>query len=90
VDGVTLSEKRRYAGRLGGIQKAINTASDPAASTARARAAFLATFGTRHVCSLGCDVTIPEGISAAAREKAARLAQTAHFARMAHQRDRDR
>lgn len=80
---LSLSEKRAHAGRLGGIQRAINDAADPARATERARQAFLATFGTRHQCSLGCDVTIPEGLDDAARERAARLAQRAHFERMA-------
>ncbi len=80
---LTLSEKRAYAGRLGGIQRAINAAADPAASTAKAHAAFMAEFGTRHICALGCDVTLPDDLSDKARERAARLAQKAHFTRMA-------
>jgi len=83
VSAPTLREKRQYAGRLGGIAKALNAAADPARQTEAARASFLATFGTRHTCSLGCDVTISPGLSDEARERAARLAQTAHFSRMA-------
>jgi len=86
-----LRVKRAYAGRLGGIQKAINTAGDPAAATARARAQFLARFGYgTHRCSLGCNSIIPADLDDVSRMRAARLAQRAHFARMVHKRDQDR
>jgi hypothetical protein len=90
VDGLTLHEKRARAGRLGGLQKAINRAADPASMTEQAREAFLATFGTRHVCSLGCDVTISPDLGEVARTLAARRAQRAHFLRMVEKRERDR
>ena len=90
MDGLTLREKRQYAGRLGGIAKAINTAADPSAATEQARVKFLADFGERHQCALGCDVTIPADLPDAARERAARLAQRAHFQRMVWKREADR
>lgn len=91
MDALTLSEKRARAGRLGGLQRAINAAADPAASTEKARAAFLARFETGHRCALGCDnPPIPPTLSEDARYAVARLAQQAHFIRMTARREAKR
>jgi hypothetical protein len=58
--------------------------------TAKARAAFLASFGTSHHCALGCRVDIDQTMPEEARMRAARLAQKAHFRRMVHAREKKR
>ena len=85
--GMTLREKRQHAGRLGGLTKALNSIADPAAATQMAREAFMREFGSRHSCSLGCDVTIPPDLSHEARERAARLARSIHYTRLVGRRE---
>jgi hypothetical protein len=58
--------------------------------TEKARAAFLASFGVRHYCALGCRVDIDQTMPEEARMRAARLAQQAHFRRMVHAREKKR
>jgi hypothetical protein len=72
------------------MQRAINSAGDPASMTAKARQAFLSSFGVRHYCALGCRVDIDQTMPEEARMRAARLAQQAHFRRMVHAREKKR
>ncbi len=89
MDGLTLREKRQYAGSLGGMQKALNSIADPAAATQQARDEFMREFGTgMHECSLGCKANpFPPELSPAAREKAAQIARRMHFRRLVGRRE---